>query len=125
MDVRLVLPGNSDIPLLRLVGQRWYEHLLAGGIRIYERDSTVLHAKAVVTDDAVSLLGSSNLDARSLYLNREILVSLFDTDFARTLAGSFQDDFARSREVQLPLIRRRRLWARLREHVAYMLSPAL
>ena len=65
VDVRLLLQGRTDMPLVRHAGHGNYSDLLASGVRVFEYQSAILHAKTLVTDDYVSVVGSSNLDFRS------------------------------------------------------------
>jgi cardiolipin synthase len=74
VDVKLVLPGVSDHSLIRYAGQAFYEPLLAGGVRIFELQIAVLHAKTAVIDGAWSTIGSANIDRRSFIHNYELNV---------------------------------------------------
>jgi cardiolipin synthase len=79
VDVRLLLPGRSDVPVLRHAAHGAYARLLRAGVRIWEYDATVvLHAKTLVVDGYASIVGSSNLDFRSFWLNAECNLLLFD-----------------------------------------------
>lgn len=74
-EIKLLLAGQSDVPLARLAAERLYGGLLAHGVRIFEYQPQVLHAKLVLADD-VAWVGSANLDRRSLHINYELLVRL-------------------------------------------------
>jgi cardiolipin synthase len=65
VDVRLLLPGSSDVPLIRHAGHGYFDELLARGVRIFEYGAAVLHGKTMVVDGFVSVVGSTNLDFRS------------------------------------------------------------
>jgi cardiolipin synthase len=69
--VRLMLPGRSDIPLVRLAARSFYEKLLSCGVQIYERQGVILHAKTMVIDGQTTVIGSTNLDYRSIEYNCE------------------------------------------------------
>ncbi|MDQ2869727.1 MAG: phospholipase D-like domain-containing protein, partial [Acidobacteriota bacterium] len=71
VDVRLLLPGRSDVPLVRHAGHGYFRGLLERGVRVYEYQRAILHAKTAVADDFLSLTGSSNLDFRSFHFNAE------------------------------------------------------
>src|SRR5438093_8528029 len=75
--VQLVLPGRSDVPLIRLAAHSLYQRLLRAGVEIYEYQPQILHTKLVIVD-AIVYAGSSNLDTRSLNINYELLVRLKD-----------------------------------------------
>lgn len=98
-DVRLLVPGRSDVPLLRHAAHGAYARLLAGGVRIWEYEAAVLHAKTLVVDGHASIVGSSNLDFRSFWLNAECNLLLFDDRCASALERAFLEDLASSREI--------------------------
>src|SRR5262249_26034425 len=62
VDVRLLLPGSTDVPLVRHAGHGYYQRLLETGARVFEFRKAVLHAKTLVADDALSIIGSTHLD---------------------------------------------------------------
>ena len=72
VKVRLLLPARSDVPLVRIVGQSYYDALLKGGIEIRERERDILHAKVMLIDGERTLIGSANLDQRSFHRNYEL-----------------------------------------------------
>ena len=80
-------------------GRSYYEELLAAGVRIFEFLPSMMHAKTVVVDDAWSVVGSANMDERSMELNEENIVGIADGPFAQAVAEGLEQDFARSREV--------------------------
>jgi len=110
--VRLLLAGRSDVPLVQRAGRAFYGGLLRAGVAIDEYQPQVLHAKLAIVDDAV-FVGSSNLDARSLSINYEVMVRLED----RKLAAEGRALIAAARQHARPVRRRRRggVWQRLRE----------
>lgn len=73
--VRLILPGKSDLPIVRLAAQSYYRRLLRSGVEIYEYQPQILHAKLFIIDNTV-YGGSANLDARSLYINYEVMIRM-------------------------------------------------
>lgn len=125
VDVRLLLPGPSDIPIVRHAGHGNYSELLANGVRIYEYQSAVLHAKTIVADDYVSVVGSSNLDFRSFYFNAECNALIFDDDTGQRMSQAFQDDLKNSLEIRFETWKKRPLSHRLVDFVAHCLSPLL
>jgi cardiolipin synthase len=86
VDVRLILQGEPDMPIVKTAAQLLYEHLLRDGVRIHEYCSRPLHGKVAVVDDDWATVGSSNLDPLSLSLNLEANVVLRGREFARGLA---------------------------------------
>jgi cardiolipin synthase A/B len=122
VDVRILVPGNhTDAVPVQLAGRSYYEELLGAGVRIYEFQPSMMHAKTIVVDDAWSVVGSANMDERSMELNAENVLGIADESVARAIAGGLEQDFTRSREVQLEQWRRRPIWQRGLEHLAKVL----
>lgn len=115
VKVQLVLPAISDVPLVRLVSKGFYAPLLKGGIELYERQGTVLHAKVMLIDDDWAVIGSANLDHRSFHRNYEVNVIVDSADFGRQVGEMFAADLARSRRVTMDDIARRGLLERFLE----------
>jgi cardiolipin synthase len=99
VDVRLLLPGVSDVPIVRHAGHGWYDLLRGAGVRVFEYQPAILHAKTAVVDDYASLIGSSNLDFRSFHLNAECNFLVFDEEVGRTMSAAFERDLESSREI--------------------------
>ena len=125
VDVRFLLPGRSDVPLVRHAGHGYYAALLDRGVRIFEYQPAVLHAKTLVADDFVSLAGSSNLDFRSFHFNAECNLVMLDDAIGATLARAFERDVRHADEVDLETWRRRPLLHRIGDEIAERLSPVL
>jgi cardiolipin synthase len=85
VDVRLILQGEPDMPIVKIAAGLLYHHLLAAGVKIYEYHERPLHGKVALTDDEWSTVGSSNLDPLSLSLNLEANVLIKDRAFNRHL----------------------------------------
>ncbi len=119
VDVRVLVPGNhTDAVPVQLAGRSYYDELLAAGVRIYEYLPAMMHAKTLVADDAWAVIGSANMDERSMELNEENVVGIAHEPFARAVADGLERDFARSRPVTLEEWRRRPLWMRALEVLA-------
>jgi cardiolipin synthase len=119
VDVRVLVPGSvTDAKPVRWAGQAHYEELLAAGVRIYEYQGTMLHTKTLVADGVWSVVGSSNLDIRSMELNQENVLGIFDAGFGAQVERTFLADLGRAREVRLEEWRRRPWYKRLRERGA-------
>jgi cardiolipin synthase A/B len=99
VDVRLLVPGSSDIPLIRNLSRIGYRDLLRSGVRIYEWDGPMLHAKTIMCDNRWVRIGSSNLNPSSLLGNYELDVLVEDPGLAGAMEDQFRHDMARSREV--------------------------
>jgi len=125
VDVRLLLPGQSDVPLVRHAGHGFYTELLAAGVRVFEYQPAILHEKSVVADDYVTLVGSSNLDFRSFHFNAECNVLIFDDTIAQRMREAFQEDLRHSVEIQLEAWKQRPMMHRIGDALARRLSPLL
>ncbi|TLZ63285.1 MAG: phosphatidylserine/phosphatidylglycerophosphate/cardiolipin synthase family protein [Gammaproteobacteria bacterium] len=125
VDVRLLLPGaRTDHPWVRQAARRFYGKLLRNGVKIFEYQPRMLHAKMILCDDWVSL-GSSNLDRWSFRWNLEANQEIADADFANTAAAVFAADFAVSRALSRRYWRQRAWLDRLRETIAGVLDREL
>jgi cardiolipin synthase A/B len=124
-DVRVLVPAVSDVPAVYYAGRATYERLMRGGVRIFEWQRNVFHAKTAVIDGAWSTVGSYNLDYRSFRYNLEVSVAIEDARFAAAMEASYEADFAQSREVTLDEFRFRSLGSRILERVCYLLRKLL
>lgn len=119
VDVRVLVPGNhTDAVPVQLAGSSYYEELLSAGVRIFEFEPSMMHAKTVVIDGAWSIVGSANMDERSMELNEENILGIADQEFARAIERGVSADFARSREIQLQEWRKRSIFRRGLERMA-------
>ncbi|MCY1032601.1 phospholipase D-like domain-containing protein [Corallococcus sp. BB11-1] len=101
VDVRLLVPGSSDIPVLRPLTQAGYRPLLEAGIRVYEWNGTMLHAKTAVADGLWARVGSSNLNPASWLGNSEIDVAVEDVSFAQRMEAMYLEDLEHATQVVL------------------------
>jgi len=124
VDVRLLLPGTSDIPIVRSFTRTGYRELLHAGARIFEYRGPMLHAKTFVGDHEWARVGSSNLNVSSLLGNYELDLVAEHDGLTATLATQFLHDMAQSREIVLMARRRLRLPPRLVDTVAVQPSPS-
>jgi cardiolipin synthase len=90
VDVRLILQGEPDMPIVKIAASLLYHHLIKAGVKIYEYDERPLHSKVALTDDEWSTVGSSNLDPLSLSLNLEANVIIKDKAFNQNLAQNLE-----------------------------------
>jgi cardiolipin synthase len=100
VDVRLLVPGTSDLPHIRNLTRTGYRELLESGVRIFEWRGPMLHAKSVVTDGRWVRIGSTNLNLSSLIANYELDVLIEDEDFAQQMEDQFRRDLDHSVEVR-------------------------
>lgn len=110
VDVRLLVPGTSDLSHVRNLTRTGYRELLRSGVRIFEWRGPMLHAKTIVVDGRWSRIGSTNMNVSSLIANYEIDVLIDHVDIARELEAQFRRDLDKSSEV---LLRRNRFHSSL------------
>jgi cardiolipin synthase len=116
VDVKLLLPGkNDDQPLTKSAGRAAYGRMLKGGVKIFEFQPTMIHEKSMVIDGLFSLVGSSNLDARSSEINEELDVAVYGRNFGQTMEAVFEEDLRHSVEYTLQEFQNRSLWERTTE----------
>jgi len=118
--LRLIVPGDSDVPIVQHATHYLYGRLLRRRIPVYERQANMLHSKVMVVDDRWCVLGSCNLDARSLYINLEFVAVIHSPKLAKTLNAIIQHEQARSRRITLREYLNRSWWDRLIDRVAYV-----
>jgi cardiolipin synthase len=125
VDVRLLLPGASDVPVVRHAGHGVFRYLLDHGVRIFEYDASILHAKTVVVDGWASMIGSTNMDFRSFHFNAECNIVALDATVAGTLERQYTRDLALAREITRADWKRRTYFHKLGDACARALSPVL
>ncbi len=119
VDVRILVPAASDVPLVRYASRAGYARLLKEGVHVHEYAAAVLHAKTAVIDGDWSTVGSYNLDYRSWKLNLELNAVIADADLGARMEERFAADLTRAPEVDLRAFRMRPLSERLVERVAH------
>ncbi len=107
VTVRLILPGVSDVPLLRIAARSFYTQLLEAGVEIYERRGPMLHAKTICLDAGLSIIGSANLDYRSFESNCELSVAIRSPVLGAQMHAMFEHDVRYSKRITLANWRRR------------------
>ncbi|HEX2644878.1 MAG TPA: phospholipase D-like domain-containing protein [Thermoanaerobaculia bacterium] len=125
VDVRLLLPGKTDVPVARHAGHGFYTSLLRRGVRIFEYQPSILHAKTLVADSYVSVVGSTNLDFRSFLFNSECNLVMLCPQTAGKLEEAFLADLEKSTEVEVAIWRDRPWHHRLGDRMARLLAPVL
>jgi cardiolipin synthase len=115
VDVKLILPGQTDFWAVFHAGRSHYADLLRAGVKIYERQGALLHAKTALIDGVWSCIGSTNLDWRSFVHNNEIDAVVLGGEFARQMHAMFEDDLNASRAIDPQRWARRSLGLRFKE----------
>jgi len=126
VDVRiLTVNENTDVKTTWYAGRYRYEELLKAGVRIFEFQPSMMHAKTIVVDGLWGSIGSMNFDNRSLAFNNESNLVTLDKRFGAELDSTFLDDLRYSKEIQLDEFRRRPLTNKLLEACAALLQRLL
>jgi len=123
VEVRVLLPCHTDHLLPMLSSFSYYESLASSGIELWSYQPGFLHQKALLVDDQLSAIGSINVDYRSFHLNFELVVMVADKGFAGQVEAMMNEDFARSRRVDLLEYRKRQWWFKAAVRLARLLSP--
>ncbi|MDQ3033351.1 MAG: cardiolipin synthase [Myxococcota bacterium] len=125
VDVKLIVPRESNHRVTFHAGRSFYDDLLAAGVHVHEYVGGMLHTKAMVVDGRFATVGSANLDVRSFRLNFEMIAVLYDPDVVIELQRIFEEDLARTEEVSLAVWRRRPKLTRIKEGMGRLCSPLL
>ncbi|MCL7430483.1 phosphatidylserine/phosphatidylglycerophosphate/cardiolipin synthase family protein [Streptomyces sp. YS415] len=116
VEVEIVLPGpHTDKRVCQLAGQHFYEDLTACGVKIYQYQPTMMHAKVITVDRVAALIGSTNFNRRSLDHDEEVMLAVLDPEFTATLDDHFDADVAASERIRAGRWKRRSLVQRARE----------
>jgi len=99
VDVRLLVPGSSDVPALQPIVRAGYRSLIEAGIRVFEWNGSMLHAKTAVVDGRWARVGSTNLNIASWATNWELDVVVEDTGFAEAMEAMYLEDLANATEI--------------------------
>lgn len=126
VDVRILVPGpHCDSRLSQLAGFENMQKLLEGGVRIWMYQRTMLHAKVVTMDSAVAMIGSANLNYRSMNKDEECCVVMLSRDIAKSIDERFDDDCRQSDEQEARDFRSRGAFLRLQERCARLIKEQL
>ncbi|MDX3118618.1 phospholipase D-like domain-containing protein [Streptomyces scabiei] len=116
VEVEILLPGpHTDKRVCQLAGQHYYENLTACGVKIYQYQPTMMHAKVITVDGVAALVGSTNFNRRSLDHDEEIMLAVLDREFTATLDGHFDDDVKAAELIREGRWKRRSALQRARE----------
>ncbi|NBD12913.1 MULTISPECIES: phosphatidylserine/phosphatidylglycerophosphate/cardiolipin synthase family protein [Corallococcus] len=126
VDVRVLVPGRyHDVAPVRAAQRASYARLLEGGVRIWEYEMSMLHAKTLVADDMLSVVGSTNMDPLALNHTDEGSLMVEDPVLAEELAASFEQDLTHSAEVHWQGWKRRGLLQKLGEELPWLIGDFL
>ncbi len=125
LQVTIILPEKNDSHIVHWATRNMLWELLKRGVTVYYQPPPFAHTKLVIVDEYYVHIGSANIDPRSLRLNFELAVEVFDAPLAATLTKHVEGVMERSRAVKLDVIDGRSLPVRLRDSLAWLLSPYL
>jgi len=126
VDVRILINGQQvDKEVARQAGHRSYGKLLESGVRMFEYDRTMLHAKVLLADDRWANVGSGNFDSRSFDLDLEVNVAVVDPGLVAELSEHFLEDLGVSREIDFEAWKKRPLRKRVKEYATELVRQSL
>jgi cardiolipin synthase len=125
VDVRVLVPRRSDSLIVTAAARSYYDTLLAAGVRVYEYQPTMIHAKTLVVDDFFAAVGTANMDNRSFRLNFEVTAIMYGAEHAEDLSAQFRRDLGKSKEIKPATRLLVPLRWRMAEAGARVLSPLL
>ncbi|SFE12434.1 cardiolipin synthase [Paenibacillus catalpae] len=125
VDVRLIIPGIADTQLVLWATLSFVERMLEAGVRVYRYEKGFIHAKVMIVDELLAVVGTANMDMRSFHSNFEQNAVLFDPGTIKHLKQDYEQDLLDSRELDLAGFRQRRKKEKAAEAAARLLSPLL
>lgn len=125
VDVRILVPSYTDNIFISIVADIYYERLISYGIRIFKYEAGFLHQKVMLVDDTLGVVGSANLDFRSMYINFEITTASSDPAFIQSLEEMLKDDFTHSRETFIGEFKNQPLPKKILQRGTNLLAPVL
>jgi cardiolipin synthase A/B len=125
VKIKILVPDKSDSSLVNGAARSYYGDLLEAGVEIYLYQKGFVHAKTLVSDGQLAIIGTANMDHRSYELNFEVNSMIYDTAFAEQLKGVFYDDIRNAKKINPNTWKKRPFYKQLPERVARLLSPLL
>lgn len=125
VEVTLIVPARNDSMLVRYASAAHFDDLMSAGISIQLFDAGLLHTKSLTIDDSISVFGSVNLDMRSLWLNFEISLFIYDQTVTRNVKALQESYIKQSHRLDLDSWRQRTAWRRFVENAFRLVSPLL
>ncbi len=125
VSVKLLVPGNSDSLLVNAAARSYYGDLLRKGIEIYQYTKGFVHAKTMVTDSKIAMVGTANMDSRSFDLNFEVNAIVYDNGIATELRDIFYEDLKNAVKIDAKAWKSRPIYKQFLEKTAKLVSPLL
>lgn len=125
VTVKIIIPEKNDSTMVKWASRAFFSDLLESGVQLYQFEHNLLHTKSVLIDNQLSLVGTVNLDMRSLWLNFEITTVIDDTEFANNLKKLLQKYLIQSKQIPLTTWLKRPFWQHIIERLFYFFAPLL
>ncbi len=124
-DVRLMVPKKADLFFMGPANKSFYQDCLEAGIRVFEKGGKFIHSKTMVSDDYLSIIGSANMDCRSMELSYEINAYIYSDEIARENYRIFMDDLRECREIRLEDWQKRPWYHKFTQAIMRLFAPLL
>ncbi|EHQ28591.1 cardiolipin synthase [Mucilaginibacter paludis] len=125
VKVKLLVPGKSDSAFVDSAARSYYQEILRSGVEIYLYQKGFMHAKTMVLDGSLSIIGTANMDHRSFELNFEVNSMVYDNELSNQLRDAFYQDLEHSTKINSNTWAKRPLYKQLPERITRLLSPLL
>ena len=125
VKIKLLVPLKSDSPLVNAAARSYYNEVLEAGVEVYLYKKGFVHAKTMVADGQLAIVGTANMDHRSFELNFEVISMIYDTDLAQQLKKAFLKDIRDAARIDPKAWSRRTLFKQLPEKLCRLFSPLL
>lgn len=125
VEVIIITPKKNDSLMVKWASRAFFSELLNSGVKLYQFNNNLLHTKSVLVDNQLSLVGTVNLDMRSLWLNFEITTVIDDAQFAKSLSQLLKQYLSQSEEINIQKWNKRPIWQRVIERLFYFFAPLL
>ncbi len=125
LSVKLLVPGVGDSKLVNAASRSYYGELLFAGVEIYQYQKGFVHAKTMVTDAKLSVIGTANMDMRSFELNFEVNVLIYDEKISHKLRTIFFEDLTDAKKIDAKKWNKRPVFKQMPEKLARLFSPVM
>ena len=125
VEVKVLLPSKNNLPFVQWASNNMLWELLQRGVRVYYQPPPFVHTKLFIVDNHYSQIGSANIDPRSLRLNFELMIEIYDRTFSEILSSHFQKKLEASQEVSLKDVDSRSLPVKVRDAICWLFAPYL
>lgn len=125
LDVRIMVSGKSDVPLVQLASKSFFQEMLQSGVKVYKYEAGFLHSKMMVFDNSLTLIGSVNFDFRSFEHNFEVEAFIYDVEVAKEASSIFIQDQHCSQIISPRNWMKRSKWQKFIESIMRLFAPLL